>query len=82
MPLFRSEANWEIVIEDLTCYPDFDKELEIFVDADFAGGFDKDKAEHPELAFSRTCFIIKHTGFPIMWKSKLKTEIVLSTTEE
>ena len=61
--------------------PDESKGMEIFVDADFAGGFDKANAEDPELVYSRTGFIIKYAGCPIIWKSKLQTEIALSTTE-
>ena len=63
------------------CTPDNSEGLEVFVDADFAGGFDKAVAEDPASAYSRTGFVIKHAGCPIIWKSKLQTEIALSTTE-
>lgn len=61
--------------------PDVGKGLEVFVDADFAGGFDKVNAEDPSSVYSRTGYIIKYAGCPIVWKSKLQTEIALSTTE-
>ena len=65
----------------LTHEPEIGKGLETHVDADFAGGFDIVNAEDPASACSRTGHVIKHAGFPIMWKSKLQTEIALSTTE-
>lgn len=61
--------------------PDKSKGLEIYVDADFAGGFDKSNAEDPASVYSRTGYIIKYANCPIIWKSKLQTEIALSTTE-
>jgi hypothetical protein len=55
--------------------------FEIYADADFAGNFDKDDQPHPDMARSRTGFIIYYAGCPICWQSKLQTEIALSTTE-
>ena len=52
--------------EDVLTHEPYDaKGLEIFIDADFSGGFDKANAEDPELACSSTGFIIKCAGFPI-----------------
>ena len=65
----------------LTHEPDVEKGLEVFVDADFAGGFEKSTAEDPASVHSRTGFVIKYAGCPIVWKLKLQTEIALSTTE-
>ena len=45
---------------------DVSKGLEVFVDADFAGGFDKINAEDPASVYSRTGYIIKYTGCPII----------------
>ena len=67
--------------EGLEHEPNLDKVLEEFVDAGFAGGFNATKAEYPALACSRTGFVIKCAGCPIIWKSKLQTEIALSTAE-
>ena len=55
----------------LMCEPDAEKGLEAFVDADFAGGFDKSTAKDPASVHSRTGFAIKYAGCPIIWKSKL-----------
>ena len=54
----------------------------IMVDADFCGLWDKDTAIHdPSTAKSRSGFIIKYAGCPIIWALRLQTETALSTTE-
>ena len=67
--------------EGLMHEPNLEKCLEVFADADFAGGCNATNAEDPEMACSRTGFVIKCAGSPIIWKSKLQTEIVLSAAE-
>jgi hypothetical protein len=58
-----------------------DKSFECYVDADFCGTWDHDRAQDDRsTAVSRTGFLIKYAGCPIMWHSKLQTEIALSTT--
>ena len=69
------------VEEGVTCTLDASEGLEVFADADFASEFDKLRAEDPASVCSRTGFAIKHAGCPIIWKSKLQSEIDLSTTE-
>ena len=61
--------------------PDKKKGIECYVDADFAGGWDKNNSEDVASVFSRTGFIIKYMDCPIYWVSRLQTEICLSTTE-
>ena len=46
--------------------PDASKGLEVHVDADFAGGFDKMNAKDPASVYSRTVYIIKYAGCPII----------------
>ena len=55
--------------------------LECFIDADFAGGYDKTNTSNPRDCLSQTGFVIKYAGCPIVWGSKLQTTIALSTTE-
>ena len=50
----------------LTHKPDSSKGLEIFLDADFAGGFDKAVAEDSASVHSRTGFVIKYAECPII----------------
>ena len=61
--------------------PDFKKGIEVFVDADFAGSWNKADNNNPENVLSRTGFVIFYAGCPILWSSKLQTEIALSTAE-
>jgi hypothetical protein len=62
--------------------PDPDKGLEVYVDSDFAGNWNKDEAPTDrDTARSRHGYIIMYSGCPVVWKSQLQTEIALSSTE-
>lgn len=53
-----------------------------YVDADFQGGWDiKTATEDSTTAKSRTAYIVMYGGCPIVWASKMQTDIALSTTE-
>ena len=58
-----------------------DKGLECLVDADFAGGWSTNESDNLASVYSRTGYIIKYNNCPILWASKLQSEIFLSTTE-
>ena len=62
-------------------YPDNSRGIECFADADFAGSWDKVDADNPENVLSRTGYVIYYCGCPVLWCSKLQTEIALSTAE-
>ena len=55
--------------------------LECYVDADFAGGWNRNDADDASTVLSRTGYVIRYMGCPLLWVSKLQTEISLSTTE-
>jgi hypothetical protein len=55
--------------------------LEVYVDADFAGNFDKKESHLRDTARSRHGYIIMYDLVPITWKSQQQTEIALSSTE-
>jgi hypothetical protein len=56
--------------------------LECFSDAGFAGNRNRDIAINDDsTARSTTGYIIRYTGCPLVWGSKLQTEIALSSTE-
>jgi hypothetical protein len=58
------------------------KLFEVHVDCDFAGNWVREDAMNdPSTAKSRTGYIISYGGCPVIWASKLQTEIVLSSTE-
>jgi hypothetical protein len=57
-------------------------EFVVWVDADFAGNWHKDtSAVDVMTAKSRSGYTVTYAGCPIMWASKLQTEVALSTTE-
>ena len=62
-------------------HPIDDKELEVFVDADFVGNWTKEEANDRDNARSRHGYIVQYNGCPILWKSQLQGEIALSSTE-
>ena len=60
------------------------KELKIidcYPDADFAGLWTRDDKQDPHCVRSRTGYVICLSDCPVLWKSKLQTEIALSTME-
>ena len=57
--------------------PKLDKGLECDVDADFAGNWAKTDADNPDNVLSRTEFVIFYAGCPIIWASRMQTEISL-----
>ena len=61
--------------------PDPTKGLEVYVDADFVGGWDPENTNDADTVYSRTGFVIQYANCPVLWVSKLQTEIALSTAE-
>ncbi len=57
------------------------KGLEVYVDADFAGGWSCADADNADNVLSRTGFIICYANCPLVWCIKLQIEIALSTAE-
>jgi Reverse transcriptase (RNA-dependent DNA polymerase) len=56
--------------------------LECYTDADFAGNWNTTEAEHyNSTARSRTGYVIRYAGCPLIWGSRLQTEIALNSTE-
>ena len=67
--------------EGLIIEPDESKGLEVYVDSDFAGLWDKLDTSNRDTARSRHGYIILYNKVPVIWKSQLQNEIALSTTE-
>jgi len=55
--------------------------IDCYVDADFAGLWKTECHADPISVYSRTGFVLMFAGVPLLWCSKLQTEIALSTTE-
>jgi hypothetical protein len=55
--------------------------IDCYVDADFAGAWTLDSSTDPGSVKSRSGYIITYASCPVLWSSKLQTEIALSTME-
>ena len=61
--------------------PSKDIMVDCYVDADFAGLYNIEDCQDPISAKSRTGYILMLSKCPLLWVSKLQTEIALSTME-
>ena len=55
--------------------------LDCYADADFAGLFKYENLQDPRSARSRTGFLITLGGSPVVWASRMQTEVATSTCE-
>ena len=59
-----------------------DSDVEVWLDDDFSGNWFPEKVkDDSDTICSRLVFVVSYLGCPVMWKSKLYTEISLSSTE-
>ena len=56
-------------------------QLDCYVDADFAGLYNVESHDDPVCVKSRTGYVLTLGSCPLLWVSKLQTEVTLSTTE-
>jgi hypothetical protein len=61
--------------------PSSSHNLDCYVDADFAGTWTIGTSEDPSSVKSRTGYVTTFASCPVLWTSKLQTEVALSTTE-
>jgi hypothetical protein len=61
--------------------PGDDHRVDCYVDSDFAGKFSVEDSQDPVSVKSRTRCVILYRGTPLLWVSKLQTQIALSTME-
>jgi hypothetical protein len=67
--------------KEIICSPKKES-FQCYCDADFSGNWNPDIAEHDgATARSRSGYIIMYVYCPIVWASRLQTEIALSSTE-
>jgi hypothetical protein len=62
-------------------WPNDSHMIDCYVDADFAGAWTLETSHDSNSVRSRSGYIITYASCPILWSSKLQTEIALSTTE-
>ena len=60
--------------------PNLNEGLDMWVDADYAGMWGHEDEQDPVSVKSRTGFVLTLFGCPIIWSSKLQSEISLSST--
>jgi Reverse transcriptase (RNA-dependent DNA polymerase) len=68
-------------LEGLYLRPSEHFKIDCYVDADFAGLFSVEDKQDPVGVKSRTGYIILYRDAPLLWVSKLQTQIALSTME-
>ena len=61
--------------------PSKETNMDCYVDADFARQWAKENPEELPCVRSRTDYLFTLGGAPVLWSSKLQTEIALSTME-
>jgi hypothetical protein len=74
------EFNY-LLLRGLILSPTDSPEIDCYPDADFAGLYGHEDSQDPHCARSRTGYIIFAFGCPVLWKSRLQTEIALSKME-
>ena len=61
--------------------PSTEPRVDCYMDSDFAGMFAVENSQDPVSVKSRTGYVILYRGSPLLWVSKLQTQIALSTME-
>jgi hypothetical protein len=61
--------------------PNSTDQVDCYVDADFAGLFSVGDGQAPVSVKSRTGYVIMYSGVPVLWVSKMQTQIALSAME-
>lgn len=61
--------------------PDLTKGIKCYVDADLKGGYCNETRDDPISVYSRTGYVSFYFACPVLWVSKLQSEISLSTVE-
>ena len=67
--------------EGIIYSPTQNMSVDCYVDADFAGLYGTEASDDPVSVKSRTGYVILLANCPLLWVSKLQTEIALSTLE-
>ena len=61
--------------------PDPEKGIECYVGSNFACGCNQEELRDPNSVLSRTGYVITYVHCPIIWESRLQTEIAINTIE-
>ncbi len=61
--------------------PSDELKIDCYPDGDFVGLWNRDEKQDPHCVRSRTVYVICLSDCPVLWISKLQTEIALSTMD-
>ena len=75
------DGNLWLTTHGIVYRPNIDKGVECCIYVNFDGGWAQEDVDNVENFMPRTGYVILHMGCPVLWCSKLQTEIDLSTTE-
>ena len=67
--------------QELFMNPDPEKGIKCYVDADFEVRWNQEEGNYPVVVLSIKGYVITYTNCPIIWGSRIQTEIAPSTTE-
>jgi hypothetical protein len=83
LPSAIPQEDKGLKIVGLKFKPDPSKGFECYRDTDFSGNWNKDFASHyPSTAKSRAGWVIYYVACPIIWASKIESQVALSTTDD
>jgi hypothetical protein len=80
-PTNKHVAALKRIGQGIFMHPLPDLKVDCYPDADFAGLYNHEDSQDPHCVRSHTGYAILLAGCPVLWKSKLQTEIALSTME-
>ena len=75
------DGNLRLMTHGVVYKSDIEKGIKCYVDANSAGGWAQADTDNAENVMSHMGYVITYPGCPVLWCSKLQTEISLSTTE-
>ena len=79
--IYSPDVNQQLSTCGVVYNPDKEKGIECCVDADFSGRWDQDDADNAENCMPCMGYVMTYAGCPVLWCSKLQTDIYLITTE-
>ena len=75
------DVNLRLTTLGLVYRTDREKFINYYIDINFYGVWDQSDADNAEIVISRTGYVITYGGCPVLWCSKLQTEVDWSATE-
>ena len=77
----RNQRGEDCKIQGILYRPDKNRSIDTYIDASFAGEWNTSWSDDPLSVMSRNGYVILYANCPIIWCSKLQTDIALFATE-